>query len=253
MLQAGSEAARTTFARSDESLSVLVFDNFYRDPDAVRAIALRQDYTADTKSDFPGLRSRQAAPPGMEEFFERTIGKRPRTVDTTFQYQASVNRDQLFVHGDRADWAGIVYLNPDQDGRPGTSFYRHRETGLYRAPDLFELIVCSRRTGKSPAQVIHTFQDDRFDLDRWEHLLTVPIRYNRLVVYDATRFHRNASAWGETVEDSRLVQGFFIRTGDQVQLEGGLSIRAQNTAFGAGKPPEGSRGPEPSQPALTSF
>lgn len=239
MLQTGWDASRSTFARSDESLSVLVFDNFYRDPDAVRATALRQDYTPDPKSDFPGLRSRQATPVGLEEFFERTIGKRPRTVDTTFQYQASANHDQLFVHGDRADWAGLVYLNPDQDGRPGTSFYRHRETGLYKSPDLFELIVCSRRIRKSPVQVIHAFQDDRFDLDRWEHLLTVPIRYNRLVVYDATRFHRNASAWGERVEDSRLVQGFFIRTGDQVQLEGGLSIRTQNTAFGAGKPPEG--------------
>jgi hypothetical protein len=86
------------FARTNENLFVLVFDDFYRQPDAVRAIALRQTYEPDPTSDFPGLRSRQPTPAGLEKFFERATGIVPRRVETTLQNQPHASREQQFYH-----------------------------------------------------------------------------------------------------------------------------------------------------------
>jgi hypothetical protein len=97
------------------------------------------------------------------------------------------------------DWAAVLYLNKGHDGEPGTRFYRHRPTGLDR---LGRGIVVD---GPPPFR-------DRFDADKWDVTLTVPMQYNRLVLYNAKLFHRNASAWGTNVHDARLVQSFFIST-----------------------------------------
>jgi hypothetical protein len=44
----------------------------------------------------------------------------------------------------------------------------------------------------------------------WTEVACVSIRYNRLVLFKRNRFHRNASAFGSTYGDARLVQVFFF-------------------------------------------
>jgi hypothetical protein len=96
------------------------------------------------------------------------------------------------------EWAGVLYLNRDHQGEPGTCFYEHIQTGALR--------FGGEHSKDWP------FIRDSENLAKWELRETVNIRFNRLVLYDATQFHRNASTWGTQLADSRLVQGFFFST-----------------------------------------
>src|SRR5204862_5368387 len=131
--------------------------------------------------------------------FERHVGQAITRLESVFQFQPATYDEQSFVHSDGCDWAAVVYLNKDRDGEPGTRFYRHRETGM------------AVHTGE-PGTVWPHLRDGG-KLDMWEVTLTVPMRFNRLVLYNANMFHRNACAWGSSVHDSRLVQSIFIATG----------------------------------------
>ena len=70
----------------------LIFDNFYQDPDALRAYALGRDFNV--KGNYPGMRT---APEGdqqreyLKNFFEKNIIKQKITewgseYNTSFQY-----------------------------------------------------------------------------------------------------------------------------------------------------------------------
>ena len=62
----------------------------------------------------------------------------------------------------------------------------------------------------SPHEYTKVFREDRLDESKWITTLTVPMRYNRLIMYNARQFHRNASAFGSSKKDARLVQGLFF-------------------------------------------
>jgi hypothetical protein len=211
-----STAAGTSpFALRERRDQTLVADGFYADPDALREHAMGLDYGRDPKTGFPGMRCPIPTPPGVKEVFESWIGEKVLGINSTLQYQPAAETKNQFIHGDLTDWAGVVYLNPDSDGRPGTSFWRHRALGLWRNPEGFDLIEASMRLGIEASVIMKTLQGDRFDESKWEELETVPMKYNRLVLYEAKRFHRNATAFGTTVRDARLVNGIFAVTREQ--------------------------------------
>jgi len=183
---------------ADPDKSIVVIDDFFRRPDAVLDLALRQEYVHDGR--YPGERTQPQAHDGaLAKVFERYVGKPILRLESVFQIQPQAYEAQSYVHSDLCDWAAVLYLNKDHDGEPGTRFYRHRETGY----DRFGL-----QPGGTPSPHVR----DGHDLDKWDVTMTVPIRFNRLVLYNAGLFHRNASAWGTNASDARLVQSFFVAT-----------------------------------------
>ncbi len=198
----------------------VIIDDFLANPDEVRDIALQCEYRP--ADEFPGLR---AAPhtigSAMTRVLERFVGRPIVAVHTRFQIQPAAYEPSSFIHADLCDWAAVLYLTPGHDGIPGTNFYRHRETGRDRALGRQELMFeAALRRLESMLEVaegadrfeqlVGRFRSDRSDLNQWEVTLTVPYRYNRLLLYDARLFHRNASAWGHDQTDSRMVQSFGI-------------------------------------------
>ncbi|HYC38570.1 MAG TPA: DUF6445 family protein [Usitatibacter sp.] len=177
--------------------AVVIIDDFLADPHAARAFALREEYS--DAGAFPGMR---AAPrkhgARLARAFEAHVGKPILDLVSMFQYQTAAYESRSYVHHDMCDWAAVLYLVEGHDGEPGTSFHRHREAGLTR--------------GSLQAGAPAPHHDDGGDPAKWEVTLTVPVRFNRLVLYDALMFHRNASAWGSDVHDARLVQAFFACT-----------------------------------------
>jgi hypothetical protein len=191
---------------------VMVFDDFLDNPDEIRELALQQRYAQD-KEGYPGIRSpREQCDGALKRFFERYIDKPILRLEFLFQFQPKEYEAKSFIHGDLCDWAAVLYLNKDCDGKPGTAFYRHKKTGLNTLPMGAELMFAAIEQKVQPDNILEPLNGDRFDPDKWDTRLVIPIRYNRLVLYNAKLFHRNASAWGETAENSRLVQGFFIHT-----------------------------------------
>ena len=191
--------------------SVVVINNFLRRPDAALESALRQPYTRDKV--YPGERSpKQVIEGPLLRIFERYVGKPVLRLESVFQIQPESYEKHSFVHGDLCDWAAVLYLNKGHDGTPGTSFYRHKETGMDKLVLGTEMMFLAIEKGVQPQAIVAPSAQDRFDLDKWDVTLTVPVQFNRLVLYNAKLFHRNASAWGTCVHDSRLVQSFFIST-----------------------------------------
>jgi hypothetical protein len=61
---------------------VIVVDDFYTKPDAVRALALKSDYSSGAKYNYPGYQSQKRFDAvAIKESFEEIIG-RPIEVDT---------------------------------------------------------------------------------------------------------------------------------------------------------------------------
>lgn len=182
----------------------LIFDNFYQDPDALRAYALGRDFNV--KGNYPGMRT---APEGdqqreyLKNFFEKNIIKQKITewgseYNTSFQYTTEEAR--TWVHHDSTTgWAGVLYLTPNAPIESGTGIYRHRESGRY----LFD----------PNEETDYAEEEDCTNLEKWELMDSCANIYNRLFVYDANLYHRSIlPGFGKGKEDGRLFQTFFFNT-----------------------------------------
>lgn len=180
-------------------------DNFFQNPDEVRQRGLQMKYRSDIKL-FPGARTvGRYKPPGIVAKFRNFQGEKLKLEHGFFQF-FGVNHRKSYVHIDRKFlWSGIVFLSK-RDDYPGTSFYRHKETGIDHIEDdplwrfLNFIDTAAARLNR-----------DRFDLTKWKKTLTVPAKYNRLILFRTNYYHMNASRWGTTPENGRLTYNFFLR------------------------------------------
>jgi|SRR5882724_5023213 len=194
--------------------ALLVVDDFYRDPDAVRLLALETEYEADLRY-FKGLRSKQKFLfPWVREEFQRLLGV--TIIDWLDQpangsFQKTSSEDPLVWHSDTQSYAAAIYLTGPRemycagDAQPtfreivacGTSFWRHRNT--------------ARRPPANASDYAEVYSE--FNLthpDNWELVDRIGSVYNRLVLWDAQLIHSATSYGGFTTEDPRLVQLFFF-------------------------------------------
>src|SRR5262249_2881812 len=118
-------------------LSIIVFDDFYGDPMALRDAALKLNYPKPkVKQNWPG-RNGGTPPlaPGLEEAVSKTVAEKgagaKASAHSCFRLSlAGDATDRLFnVHIDEGMWwAGIVYLTLPDDCQGGTEFFRHKAT-----------------------------------------------------------------------------------------------------------------------------
>jgi len=197
--------------------SVIVVDDFFRDPDEVRDLALAQDYGADLRY-YKGLRTYQRFLwPHLREEFERLLG-RPVTEWLGHRangvFQQTSHDDPLVWHHDAQGFAGAVYLTPNVPPNTGTSFWRDRTYGCRRRPThpLESARLGSPEAVKAAEDVVY----DAYNLvheDNWELVESVAGLFNRLVIWDASLIHSAASysTFGEGgTAPTRLVQLFFF-------------------------------------------
>src|SRR5687767_8542267 len=94
---------------------VLVLDDFYQDPDAVRAFGLAQEFQPNPLH-HKGQRSKSRFLfPYLKERFESLLGlKIPNWEGHGFNgvFQFCVEDDPLVYHSDHQKWAGVLYLTP---------------------------------------------------------------------------------------------------------------------------------------------
>ena len=198
--------------------SLMIIDDFLTDPHGVRAAALALGYDAANKAgNYPGLLSNgPLAIAGMEAAVSARIGAPvvPMAGTSHGHCRLTLAGDKGLsgVHIDPCFYSGILYLSLPEHARGGTEFFRHRPTGLERVPadgvglaqsgfaDVNELVeqVVNRDTLK-PA--------------RWERTMTVPMRFNRLVLFSPWLFHNSAPGFGRGASDGRLVMLLFFARG----------------------------------------
>lgn len=182
---------------------LLVVDDFYTDPVAVRRLALETEY-AEGPAHYKGLRSKPFLFPYVKEEFERLLGC--EILDWMQQsangvFQKTTSKEPLVWHSDSQSYAAAIYLNvqaKERDISSGTSFWQHNQTKARRPP---ESLVDYNET-YSAYNLTHP--------DNWTLVDRVGSVFNRLVIWDAKLIHSATSYQGFSLTCPRLVQLFFF-------------------------------------------
>lgn len=196
---------------------LLVVDNFYKDPDDVRAFALEQQYEPNSRN-YKGKRTTERFLwPFLKEEFERLLG-RP-IVDWLNQpcngcFQITGFNDPLVWHSDLQSYAAAIYLTPDAPLSAGTSFWRDKTYGSRRPPNHpleFDRFATDEDRGRASNEIYSEF--NILHPDNWELADKFGAVYNRLAIWDAQMIHSASSYEGmesDVVDKARLVQLFFF-------------------------------------------
>ncbi len=195
--------------------SLIVVDGFLADPMVARQQALALDYDpAFKQGNYPGLQSTQALEiPGLDEAVSRLAGVSLKAQDGTMHGHCRMtlagDRGRSGVHIDPCTYSGILYLSLPEHCRGGTDFFRHKRTGLERIPERREDRLAA---GYSDINVLieQVVNHDTLKNGCWDKVMTLPMRFNRLVLFSPWQFHNAARGFGSNPGNGRLVQTFFF-------------------------------------------
>jgi hypothetical protein len=178
------------------NLELLIVDNFYSNPDAVRAYALSQEF--DVTGNYPGKRTKPYLPDDVKDAVQLWMNFAGKVTnwfeDTgyTGAFQIATAADRTWIHADHHNmWAAVCYLTPDAPHTGGTGLYRHKATGEH-----------------------HRVEDyhEGYDYTKWDLFDRVGNKYNRLVIYRGDLFHASIDYFGDNLQNGRLFQTFFFNT-----------------------------------------
>lgn len=199
--------------------SLIIVDDFLspRDAQQLREVGLGLTYPEQDGA-FPGRNSLERIEiDGLDEAVSRLVGERvvpisPLQSHCKFRMTLATDRGRAKVHIDRAYWSGILYLSRPEDCRGGTEFFRHRPTNTERSPwDERELAAM----GYSSMEQMHAdiIERDSVDDSKWEMTMQAPMRFNRLVLLRPWLWHTAGPAFGDRMENGRLVYLMFFGAG----------------------------------------
>lgn len=201
----------------------LIIDNFYKDPDMIRGLALRQEFLPMTHPErsgqWPGLRSKflnEINPRACEEFKDSLISNLLEGI--TIDYNCYFETNFQLCYGDIGDsWVhfdhdgkwdithvGLVYLNPDPPDNSGTIIYDFNKE---HQPDMDAY-------SEKHNYLWHRLNRDQDseEFKKWfTPSLNIPNKYNRAIIYNPWTWHKSDRYFGSTPETGRLTQPFFAR------------------------------------------
>jgi hypothetical protein len=179
-----------------------VVDNFYSDPDAVRAFALQQEYEpSGPGKPYIGSRTyKQFLFPGLREEFESIMGRKIVEWEShgmNGRFQFNIEGEPLVYHADLQTWAAMIYLTPNAPYETGTMTHALKGTDIRH---------------RNHPDVGRCFRPGSRNLDKtpFEDVDIIGNVYNRLVIFNAGYLHSACGYFGWTQENSRLWQMFFF-------------------------------------------
>ena len=169
---------------------LIVKDNFFENPNEIRELALNHKYIA--HQDFPGIVGWKGfrgdvtthTHPELVEYMQKKIAElNPKLADKKialhFHYCLEKTKaecipsfEEIKLHKDFSNWAGIVYLTPNADPNAGT-------------------MLCS---------------DDQSQTNLVENI------YNRFVLYPSDILHGTNDLFGTDINDGRMTLTIFIES-----------------------------------------
>lgn len=236
---------------------MLIVDDVYRDPHAVRELALALPYEP-LGANNPGARAEVASKSAIGEvqrLVQQHVGEaygwqgvddevaaRTGARFHRMEYPgAASSSDVGMPHIDTVMLAGVVYLNLPDQCRGGTSFFRHRTTGIaeWRVRTTEPVAPAAARAAMTLGfgdDFRRGVQEGRWQSydelralifdgpegprdfmsdgsDDWIKIDEVEMRWNRLVCFPGFVFHTShchPSWFGTTAETSRLIQNFLF-------------------------------------------
>jgi hypothetical protein len=201
--------------------ALFVIDDFLRNADEVRRQALGLKYAVGGR--YPGLNSiEKLRIEGLDQIISALVREpvhAPWTNDFSHgscRVALASDDQQARIHIDQSHWSGILYLSRSEDCRGGTEFYRHKRTNTDRVPmDDASLKAVGYETYED---LQHDILDkDALDRSEWEHTMTVPMRFNRLVLLQPHYWHTAGPGFGDCLENGRLIYLMFFLRGQPRQ------------------------------------
>ena len=199
--------------------SLTIIDDFLSNPWAARRAALALDYAPPgTGGNYPGRDSTSALPmDGINASVSRHLGLALKGADKTehghCRMTLKADKGRSGVHIDPAFYSGILYLSRPEDcarpGAGGTDFFRHKRTGLERVPANGAELAASGYADLDTL-VGDVVNKDTTQPGKWERVMRVPMRFNRLVLFSPWQFHNAAPGFGTDSESARLVMLLFF-------------------------------------------
>jgi Family of unknown function (DUF6445) len=199
--------------------SVIVVDDFYDDPDAIRDLALTLPYRKKPGATYPGREAasdhdwrgvRERLRSHIDEPCDEECPKDPPFRQGKFRLALAADEQERIdrVHVDQQRWSGIVYLTRPGDSAGGLALYRHRASGLVtwpgtwlraNVPELFSL--------PRPEAAVRLLAYCA-DPENFEQIGLIPMAYNRAILLMAQVLHGTGRAFGNSPEEGRLSQHF---------------------------------------------
>jgi hypothetical protein len=179
--------------------NLIITDDFYSNPDDVREFALHQEF--DIQNNFPGKRTKtflnESTKGGIQKILEPFAGKVTNWNDVnglTGSFQCTTSLDRTWVHVDNYNtWAGVCYLTPDAPVSGGTGLFKHKASNT-----MYDLK--------------QSLDGETQDMTKWELVDRIGNLYNRLILYRADIYHTSLDYFGNSLENGRLFQVFFLNT-----------------------------------------
>ena len=182
----------------------IVVDNVLKHPDRLRYFAMSQPYWYGKEhpqgGNYPGKRSDYLSVSNNDAFMEimmhvhDAIGI-PRNASTYteafLQYCVGGDGDS-WVHRDNLDHfnpthVGLIYLTPNPPAESGTILYEP----------------------KDPNYITGDPMDDSGDPNDYNVKQVLENKYNRMVIYSPSEFHKSDKYFGSSIQDGRLFVVFF--------------------------------------------
>lgn len=193
---------------------VIVRDNALSNVDMLRKWALAQPY--DVRGNYPGKRTKSFADDSLKAVLETLLGRKI-VYWPTEKYNASVQLatagdGMSWVHRDETDYGALLFLTPNAPPHTGTTFYRHKATGLeFSATD-----ADAQRLGDTKENLNRALDQASQHLDAWDETDRIANVYNRLILFNGRRSHAasryapDQQYFGTGPEDGRLFLLFFF-------------------------------------------
>jgi hypothetical protein len=193
---------------------LIVIDNFLRDPHAIRRRALELTYNR--AGHYPGLGSTEKIKlPGLTEMISQLVHE-PLHTPWSPDYAHESCRLSLAsddkpgrVHIDTSHWTGVLSLSRNEDSLGGTEFLRHRATGTDHLPLTSEALSAAGYSSYDELDA-EILQKDALDRNKWEQTVSVPLRFNRLILLQPHYWHTAGPGFGDNLENGRLVYLMFF-------------------------------------------
>lgn len=211
--------------------SMIVVDDFYDDPHAVRARALSLSFRPRQQANYPGGEAHDADQSAVRDRIRALIPndcdcpcpKQPPFMQGKFRLALAADAQTRpdGVHEDVQTWSAIIYLSLPEHCDGGVSFYRHRATRALNATPEWEEFVRKKRGVPEGMDCVEDIRRELRERSNWELIGQVPMQFNRLVILNAHCFHASAGIFGDAPASGRLTQHFeFYTLGDWMRYRG---------------------------------
>ncbi|MDR7136076.1 hypothetical protein J2X06_003294 [Lysobacter niastensis] len=194
--------------------SLIVVDDFLERANELRDAGLRLTYP-DQEGAFPGRNSQERIEiDGLAPYISSIVGERLKVIEplgshAKFRSTLASDTGRGKVHVDPGYWSGVLYLSRPEDCSGGTDFFRHRRTNTDRRPmNDQELAALGYRSIDEAHQDI--IERDGLDDSAWELTMSVPMRFNRLILLRPWLWHTAGAGFGDSLDNGRLVYLMFF-------------------------------------------